>query len=300
MSPAVSIVVPCYNGGRFLGRLLKSLESQTFRDFETIVVDDGSSDAETLAVLASLPPSIKLVRQQNAGLSAARNAGFHAAAADIVLPLDCDDLIVPTFLDETLGVLRGAPPDVGFVFCDMKAAGALGGVLPRYLRRFDQLFLNRLPYCLLLRKAAWQAVGGYDAEMRDGYEDWEFSIRLVLAGWRGVRIPRPLFVYYVSPDGMLMSRSARQHGRLWRHIIARHHDVYALAALRKLHAHWRDPKLRFGPWSGMALVWGGKILPESVVGAIFFYALRATHWYRVRRGILTSPNSTSTKREEFK
>jgi len=300
VSPAVSIIVPCYNGGRFLDQMLASLDSQTFRDFETIIVDDGSTDADTLATLEALPDLIKVVRQQNEGLAAARNTGFHAAAADLVLPLDCDDALAPTFLEEAVRVLRAAAPEIGFAFCDMQASGALGGVLPRYLSRFDQLFLNRLPYCLLLRKSAWQSVGGYDVDMRDGYEDWEFNIRLILAGWQGVRIAQPLFIYHVSPDGMLMSRSARQHGRLWRRIVGRHPDVYSFGPLRRRYAAWHDAKTRFGPWSGFALVWGGKMLPERLVGTIFFYALRATHWDRVRRGILTSPKSAAIKQEGIK
>jgi glycosyltransferase involved in cell wall biosynthesis len=297
VTPAVSIVVPCYNGGRFLGQMLASLDAQTFRDFETIIVDDGSTDPDTVTALGALPPAIKVVRQENQGLAAARNTGFRAASADIVLPLDCDDALAPSFLADAVQILNSSSPRVGFVFSDMQATGSLGGVLPRSLSRFDQLFLNRLPYALLLRKSAWQSAGGYDATMRDGYEDWEFNIRLVLGGWEGVRIARPLFRYYVSAEGMLMSRSARQHGRLWRRIITRHPDVYALAPLRKLRAVWHDPNTRFGPWSGLALVWLGRMLPERLVGAIFFQALRATHWYRVRRGILTSPVAAATKQE---
>jgi glycosyltransferase involved in cell wall biosynthesis len=273
--------------------MLASLDAQTFRDFETIIVDDGSTEAETLAKLQSLPEHIRIVRQRNTGLAAARNAGFQAATADLVLPLDCDDALAPTFLEEAVRIFDTAAPEVGFVFCDMQAAGALGGILPRYLSRFDQLFLNRLPYCMLLRKSAWQSAGGYDVEMRDGYEDWEFNIRLILAGWRGLRIERPLFIYYVSPSGMLMSRSAPLHGKLWRRILARHSDVYALQSLRKRHAEWSDTKSRFGPLSGMALVWAGKLLPERLVGALFFQSLRATHWYRVRRGVLTAPKTPS-------
>lgn len=293
MPRAVSIVVPCYNGGRFLDQMLASLDAQTFRDFEIIIVDDGSTDTGTLAKLESLPGHIKVVRQQNEGLAAARNAGFRAAAADFVLPLDCDDALTPTFLEEAVGGINSAARDVGFVFSDMQASGALGGVLPRYLSRFDQLFLNRLPYCLLLRKSAWESVGGYDPEMRDGYEDWEFNIRLVLAGWQGVHIARPLFIYYVSPNGMLMSRSARLHGRLWRSIVARHRDVYTLGSLRKLYAAWRVPHTRFGPLSGLALVWAGRLLAESLVGFVFFQSLRAVHWYRVRRGTLTAPKAVN-------
>jgi glycosyltransferase involved in cell wall biosynthesis len=298
--PAVSIVVPCYNGGRFLDHVLASLDSQTFRDFETIIVDDGSTDADTAAKLQALPQSIKVVKQQNQGLAAARNTGFRVAAADFVLPLDCDDALAPSFLTEAVQILASAEPEVGFVFSDMQVSGALGGVLPRYLSRFDQLFLNRLPYSLLMRKSAWQSVGGYDTGMRDGYEDWEFNIRLVLAGWRGIRIARPLFIYHVSADGMLMSRSARLHGRLWRQIMKRHPDVYAVASLRRLYAAWHDANTRFSPWSGLALVWLGKIVPEWLIGALFFHALRATHWRRVRRGTLTSPTSTVIKQEGVK
>jgi GT2 family glycosyltransferase len=71
--------------------------------------------------------------------------------------------------------------------------------------RFDQLFLNQLPYCMLIRKSAWQAAGGYDETMRDGSEDWEFNIRLSGAGFRGIELAKPLFVCSVRPDGMLLS-----------------------------------------------------------------------------------------------
>ena len=91
VTPSVSVIVPCYNGGRFLPQLLASLARQTFRDFEIIIVDDGSTDAATRQALDTLDPSVHVIRQANKGLSAARNAGIAAAAADLVLTLDCDD-----------------------------------------------------------------------------------------------------------------------------------------------------------------------------------------------------------------
>ena len=159
--PAVSVVVPCYNGGRFLDGLLASLAGQTFRNFEIIIVDDGSTDPDTLKRLAALPSEIIVVRQANAGLAAARNAGFERATAELVLPLDCDDEIEPSFLAEAIRLLTESPSEYCFVFSHMRVRGAINGVLPRHFDRFDQLFLNRLPYCLLMRKSAWAAVGGY-------------------------------------------------------------------------------------------------------------------------------------------
>lgn len=293
--PAVSVIVPCYNGGRFLDQMLASLDVQTFRDFEVIIVDDGSDEPETLQKLGSLPPDVQVVRQSNLGLAAARNTGFRHANANFVLPLDCDDALAPSFLMETVALLGAAPADVAFVFTDMQATGSFHGTLPRNFSRFDQLFLNRLPYCLLLRKSAWQTVGGYDDMMRDGYEDWEFNIRLVVAGFRGLGIHRPLFFYYVSPHGMLMSRSARQHGKLWRAILKRHRDSYGWRNLRTLYRNWRDRKTRFGPVSAFLLVWGSKLLPERLVSAVFYIALRQTHLLRIRRGVLTSPGAIGSR-----
>ena len=275
--------------------MLASLDAQTFRDFEIIIVDDGSNEPETIQKLGSLPSDIQIVRQSNLGLAAARNTGFRQANADIVLPLDCDDALEPGFLMETVALLAPAPPDVAFVFTDMRATGSLHGILPRHFSQFDQLFLNRLPYCLLLRKSAWQAVGGYDDLMRDGYEDWEFNIRLVVAGFRGLGINRPLFLYNVSPHGMLMSRSARQHGKLWRAILNSHRNSYSWRSLRSLHRAWGDRKTRFGLVSALLLVWGGKLLPASLVSAAFYLALRQTHWLRLQFGIFTKPGAVNSR-----
>ena len=285
-APAVSVVVPCYNGGRFLDQMLASLDAQVFRDFEVIIVDDGSTDPETLAKLASPPAGVMVLRQANAGLSAARNAGFRVARGEMVLPLDCDDALSPTFLTETVAALKAAPEETAFAFTHMRATGAIEGVLPRYFKRFDQLFLNRLPYCLLIRKSAWEAVGGYDDTMRDGYEDWEFNIRLTLADFRGTAIPRPLFVYYVSSDGMLMSRSARLHGKLWHDILVRHAETYNWKTLRALKRCWREPGSHFGLGMAMLLVWSGHFLPARLISVLFFRSLQTVHWLRWRRGVL--------------
>ena len=187
-TPRVSIIVPCHNGGRFLNGLLASLDAQTFRDFETIIVDDGSTEVTTREKLQVLSPAIRVVHQENRYLPAARNRGFLEARAELVLPLDCDDTLEPSYLAETVPILENAPADVGFVFTHVRLTDTLTGVLPRHLNRFDQLFLNLLPYCMLIRKSAWRVVGGYDETMRGGMEDWEFNIRLSRSAVRGIEL----------------------------------------------------------------------------------------------------------------
>jgi len=282
--PAVSVIVPCYNGGRFLDDLCDSLAAQTFRDFETIVIDDGSSEEATLRKLASLEPGIRVVPQENRRLPGARNAGFAEARGEFVLPLDCDDRLAPSFLTETVAALRGAASDIGFAFAHVRLAGDMDGVMPRHFNRFDQLFLNRLPYCMLLRRAAWQAAGGYDEGMRDGMEDWEFSIRLVQAGFGGVEIAKPLLIYRVSGDGMLMSRTARQHGTIWRYIRTKHRDLYRPSALL---AAWRANRAAPGEIAtlkAIGLLGLAKLLPEAWFNLLFYRLLTMNRARRVGDG----------------
>jgi glycosyltransferase involved in cell wall biosynthesis len=288
-APGISIVVPCFNGGAFLDRLMASLAGQTYRAFELIIVDDGSTDPFTREKLAAAEGVV--IRQDNRGLAAARNAGFRAARAPLVLPLDCDDTLEPTFLAETRSALASASAETGFVFCDQRLTGTLEGALERRCNGFEQLFLNQLPYCMLMRKAAWEAVGGYDESMRDGYEDWEFNIRLLRAGIRGDKIAKPLFVYHVSQDGMLMSRSSRLHGRIWRRIRRKHRDLYRLPALVRRWRAARGHPSKVGMPVAAGLLLLDRLLPERWFGWLFHRLLTSAHRRRLARGELRAPDS---------
>lgn len=262
----VSIVVPCWNAGQFLPGLFQSLAAQTFRDFETIVIDDGSTEAATLEALTTLPDSVTLIRQENSGLPGARNAGFRAAAGDYVLPLDCDDSLAPEFLAK--GVARlDAEPKLDFVFSHMRLVGARSGTLARGFNRFDQLFLNQLPYSLLMRRAAWERVGGYDETMRQGYEDWDFNLRLIMTGSLGGLMAEPLFIYRVAEGGMLLSKSARRHGELWEKIRAKHRAAYEPGALLTLARKEGRGKVSLTVAGG--LLAAATVLPSPLFGTLF-------------------------------
>jgi len=282
--PAVSVIVPCYNDGRFLDDLCDSLAAQTFRDFETIVVNDGSTEEATLRKLASLEPAIRVVPQQNRRLPGARNAGFGCARGEFVLPLDCDDRLAPSFLAETVAVLRAAPDDIGFAFAHVRLVGDMDGVMPRHFNRFDQLFLNRLPYCMLIRRSAWQAAGGYDEAMADGMEDWEFNIRLLQAGFGGAEIAKPLLIYRVSGEGMLMSRTARRHGTIWRYIRSKHRDLYRVPALVAAWRANRETPGEIAPLTAIGLLGLAKLLPEAWFNFLFYRLLTTTRTRRVDHG----------------
>jgi glycosyltransferase involved in cell wall biosynthesis len=270
--PAVSIVVPCFNGGRFLDALMTSLGHQTFRDFEIIIVDDGSTDEETPRKLASLRDRVRVIHQDNRGPSAARNTGARAASGDALFMLDCDDTIESDFLAETVPLLQSAPADVGMVFTHLRLMGAENGLVSRYFNRFDLLFTNTVSSGLILRKDAWRAVGGYDESMRDGYEDWDFSLRLASAGFRGIEVSKPLYIYHIGDDSRA-SRSSRidkkrLYGTLWRQIREKHAESYRPLAMLRLWNQSRQghtqghAKVRL--WKGFAAYTLALLLPDAL------------------------------------
>jgi len=268
-APAVSVIVPCFNGGRFLDALMASLERQTFRDFEIVVIDDGSTEPATLSKLAALEKSARIVHQENGGPSSARNRGVHAARGDILFMLDCDDTIEPGFLAETLSALQAAPPGIGMVFADLRLVGAETGLVSRYFNRFDLLFTNTMASGLVLHRSAFDAAGGYDETMREGYEDWDFSLRLARAGYRGLRVPQPLYVYYIGSDDTHPSRSAgvdkrMLYGKLWRAIRERHPESFRLRAMVQFWRQSRDGTGRVPLWKGLAAYLAAIILPDAV------------------------------------
>jgi len=113
-SPEVSIVIPTYNRARYVREAVESALSQTFRDLEVIVVDDGSTDG-TRGALGSLIDRVRYFRQENRGLAAARNTGIARARGRYVAFLDSDDRLEPRMVDEVLRTFR-EHPDAGAVF----------------------------------------------------------------------------------------------------------------------------------------------------------------------------------------
>ena len=108
-SPRVSIVVPLFDKAAYVRRALESIASQTFRDFEVVVVDDGSTDNGAALVEAFPDPRLRLVRQANAGPAAARNRGIDEARGELLAFLDADDEWLPTFLEKTVATLDAEP-----------------------------------------------------------------------------------------------------------------------------------------------------------------------------------------------
>lgn len=278
--PLVSVVIPCYNAHKYLGQTLDSVRVQTYRNIEIIVIDDGSSDPVTVDFLDRLGKGIRVVRQTNQGLPAARNAGFRAAKGEYVLPLDADDWLEHDAIECLIKALQ-ENPQAAFAFSHMQMEGEGEGVLAKQYNFFEQLFLNQLPYSLLLRKSVWQAVGGYDESMNKGYEDWEFNIRLGAHGLHGVVVPAPLFHYRISRTGMLLTTSNRVHGELWKTIRQLHASLYRPSTIYSLWRKWVCYPSTYPLWIYFFWLAAAKLLPGRAFVALFRFIRRFSHGRRV-------------------
>jgi len=192
-------VTPYFNTGVVFRETAVSIFRQSFQDWEWIIVNDGSTNVEALAVLdeyRNRDPRVRVLDlPENRGLSAARNAGYAAARADLVMQIDSDDLAEPTFLEKCVWFLR-TNPQWGFVCGWTVGFGADNYLWGRGFHDLEKfLHENLVTPTALIRKSVWRASGGYDEANRNGLEDWDFWLRCAAAGHWGTCIPEFLDWY---------------------------------------------------------------------------------------------------------
>ncbi|MHC5718487.1 MAG: glycosyltransferase, partial [Nostoc sp.] len=206
LSPTISVVIPCYNSEKYIAEAITSVLNQTCQDFEIIIVNDGSTD-NSQSVVEQLIKNysnhqITLIKQVNSGQPAiARNRGISEAKGKYILPLDADDIITPTMLDECLNVLE-TDQSSAIAYTDRQDFGATDEFILAGNYDFSRLrHANHISYCALFRKDVWEKVGGYRTNVR-GCEDWDFWIAAGAIGYFGHRIPKPLFKYRRNNTGV--------------------------------------------------------------------------------------------------
>jgi glycosyltransferase involved in cell wall biosynthesis len=226
--PLVSVVVPCFGQTAFLPEAVESALRQTHPRVEVLVVDDAAPDGADIARVAH-EFGVRLLRTEtNLGPAGARDLGIRASSGTYVLPLDADDILAPDFVAKAVRVLEGEPA-AGVCYCKLQAFGAGGWTWeppPGWSLR-ELLAGARVPSCSLFRRACWEQVGGYGAEMRLGYEDWDFWVALAVRGWRFVRIPEYL-AFYRRHAAVRNDAATLRHAELLALIHRRHGDAAAL------------------------------------------------------------------------
>jgi len=219
----VSVVIPSYNRGQGLSDSVTSALAQTLRPLEVIVVDDGSTD-DTPAVLARYAGRVRVLRQPNRGLAAARNAGLAAARGTYVAFLDADDVMAPTKLAAQLEVLERSPT-IGWTYCDVLIETVATRTTVTASERFgygaraldgwlfpELIHGNFIPAIApMIRRTALDAAGGFD-ERLTALEDWDMWLRLSLIA-EARYTPAVLVTYRIRPGGMSEDRARMDRNR---------------------------------------------------------------------------------------
>ena len=261
--PSVTVVIPCFNQGRFLANAIRSVQNQRYEPLETIVVDDGSTD-ETAEVAAAC--GTRVIRQPNRGVGAARNTGLNVAGGELVIFLDADDELLPDAIESGVAFLE-TRPQISCVVRQCYSMDVDGHSLPSEQPAVDSAGLYRewlsqnfvwTPGTAVFRRSSILAIGGFPTDVSASAD---YAVYLTLARRGGVALdPRPVLRYRqhddaMSVDPVLMLRTtlevlrrerahvppelmgAFEHGqRIWR-------TFYGEEIIARLRRDWRQGRL---------------------------------------------------------
>jgi glycosyltransferase involved in cell wall biosynthesis len=199
MNPLVSIIIPIYNAAPYLKETLDSVMQSTYRPIEVVMVDDGSKDDSLIIAqqFCTKHPECRVIVQSNKGVSVARNNAIKNAKGEYILPVDADDKIGCTYIQQAVQILQ-QQPEVRMVGC---RAWMFGDVDKEWkLPKFSHALLarkNMIPVTALYRKSDWEKCGGY-CETDIYREDWDFWLSMMELGGTFHKIDEVLFFYRIT------------------------------------------------------------------------------------------------------
>ncbi len=225
-NPLVSVIIPCYNMGQFIWDAISSVLSQTYQNFEIIVVNDGSTDSTNEIFEGISNDKIKVIHTTKQGLSEARNTGIKNSLGYFILPLDSDDKISEKYLELAVNAFA-ANPSLKLVYGRANFFGERTGEWK--LEKFDfqkLLFYNQIYPCAMYKRDDYDKTQGYDSGMKYGWEDWEFWIALLAKSPNVFFLNEIVFFYRIRNGSMVRSMTEEQKKHLYQRIYCRHAGLY--------------------------------------------------------------------------
>ena len=233
-APLISVIVPCYNQGQYLDEAVDSVLAQTYQNFEIIIINDGSTEPESIEILKNYQkPKSKVIHTSNQGVCRARNTAIEAAQGKYILPLDADDKIAPTYLEKALKIIENNL-DVGIVYCETILFGDQEGTstsspLPKIFLGKDSLpeilLHNRIHNSALYLKSDWELVNGYNPNMIYGLEDYDFWLSILETGKKAYLIEE--YLYFWRKKEVSRTTLAKQNLlACYTQLFENHQDLY--------------------------------------------------------------------------
>lgn len=223
----LSVVIPYYNMGKYVEETLNSIVNSTHKNIEIILVNDGSTEAQSNDAINELEKKYKLkvINKKNEGLACARNDGAQNATGDFLAFLDPDDTVEPTYYEKAINILS-MKDNVFFVGCWANYFGEGKGYWPTFNPEPPYLLVHNVinSSALVYKKEAFLKSGLNDREMIYGMEDYESVIHLVKNKYQGVALPEPLWNYRVRKNSMARAFTTEKQLYLYKIIADKHID----------------------------------------------------------------------------
>jgi glycosyltransferase involved in cell wall biosynthesis len=263
MNLLVSVVIPCFNQGKYLRETVQSVLSSYYRPIEIIIVNDGSTDdsLQLARELAKLHSEIRVIDQANGGVAKARNTGITDSKGTFILPLDGDDLISENYIKEAVKTLE-AKPEVKVVYCQAVKFNE-SGEKPWKLKPFSRQQLakdNMIFVAAIFRKTDAERVGAFSEDMKMGREDWEFWIKMLKNGGEVIQLPFVGFFYRLTAGSKRKKTGTNQKKReRIAYLNAKHSDFFE----RELNGPLRFQRSWSKPYNTLLKLFGKALMNSN-------------------------------------
>lgn len=260
----LTVIIPYYNLGATLPEALASAFAADTPSYEVLLIDDGSPDADSVRVLREMEekyPRLRVVRQENAGLSAVRNRGAVLARGEFITFLDADDRVAPDFYRRAVALLRQYE-NAAYVGSWLRLFGDAEGYKAYFPSSLPALLLdNTQASGCVIRRDVFLAHGQNCTDMRAGFEDHESWIRMAENGYFGVNLPEPLYFYRLKAGSASAAfsrdESHERHIRLYQTLEEKHPALYR---------EYSTELFNLLTANGPGYLWAGPSLPHAPVG----------------------------------
>lgn len=225
----VSVIITSYNKGKFLRECINSVKNQSYQNVEIILIDDCSTDNYTKEILNVLRKDNQIkffILSENKGVSNARNFGINNSTGEYILIVDGDDKISETYIEKAVKIID-SNLDYKIVSCEVELFGYYHGKMPLAKPEIEYLIAqNALIISSLFRKSDFDKTNGFNENMKEGLEDWDFWLSILEQGGKVHRIPETHFYYRISKKSR-NNLDFEKLRRLRKQIYENHKELYA-------------------------------------------------------------------------
>lgn len=229
LNKKVSVIIPCYNQGKYVSDAIKSVLAQTYKNIEIVIVNDGSLDNSS-EIINSFSEKYKNIlffdNKENRGVIYARNMAIKACGGEYILPLDADDTIEPAYIEKAVKILD-ENSNIGIVYCKARMFGSKNEYWN--LKDFDKsnILYNNCIFCsALFRKSDFIKVGMYKEYMQYGCEDYDLWLSFIEHGFGVYRIDEILFNYRQYEEDSRSTICSKNQDKIWSAIVKNHINLY--------------------------------------------------------------------------